>query len=77
MNTAEAVQLFSLLEQIAERTPSDALHAGIAVVMQHIRPCIPLDQLDPFDRYCARKDYLDFLHRMESCAESMEDGVAS
>lgn len=76
MNTNEAVRLLSMLEEVAENTRSDALNAGIAAVMHHIRACIPFDQIDSFDRYCARPEYLQFFQRMDACRESEEESFA-
>ncbi len=76
MNTGEAVRLLSLLEEVAEKTRSDALHGGIAAVLHHIRACIPFDQVDAFDRYCARPEYVQFVQRMDACRESEEESFA-
>lgn len=76
MNTGEAVSLISMLEEVADNTRSDALNAGIAAVLPHIRACIPFDQIDSFDRYCARPEYLQFLQRMDACSESEEESFA-
>lgn len=70
MNTAEAVRMICMLEEIAEKQPSAELHAGIAAVLGHIRSCVPADQAASFDRYCERREYLEFVERMDSASES-------
>jgi hypothetical protein len=69
MNMAEAARMIDLLEEVAGHSCSDALHAGIAQVLLHLRPCIPADQIEAFDRYSAREDYAHFLERMQAGAE--------
>ncbi len=71
MNTADAVRLISMLEEIAEQQPSDTLYSSITQVLQQIRACIPPDQLGSFDRYCAMQQYQEFYQRMDSGAEAV------
>lgn len=68
MNTAEAVRLISLLEEVAGNSPSESLHASIAQVLEHLVPCIPADQREAFERFRARGDYTRFLQRMRQAA---------
>jgi hypothetical protein len=70
MNTAEAVRLIGMLEEIVNQAPSEELSAGIAAVLEHIRPCVPADQVASFDRYCARPDYQSFAARMEAARDT-------
>lgn len=74
MNTADAVRLIGFLQEIAEKQPSDALHAGIATIMEHVRPCIPADQAQSFDSFCKTAAYREFFQRMESCREELAAG---
>ena len=70
MNTAEAVRLIGMLEEIVNQAPSEELSAGIAAVLEHIRPCVPSDQVASFDRYCERDDYRRFQERMEAARDT-------
>lgn len=74
VNTADAVRLIGFLQEIAEKQPSDALHAGIASVMERVRPCIPADQAPSFDSFCKTPAYREFLQRMQACREELEAG---
>lgn len=71
MNTADAVRLIGFLQEIAEKQSSDALHAGIASVMEHVRPCIPADQVQSFDSFCRTPAYREFFQRMDACREAL------
>jgi hypothetical protein len=73
VNTADAVRLIGFLEEIALKQPSDALHAGIAAIMERVRPCIPPDQVQSYDRYCNSPAYLQFFQRMDACREELEE----
>lgn len=66
MNTAEAVRLIGMLEEISGRAASEEVNAGIAAVLEHVRDCVPADQVAFFDRYCERSDYRGFQQRMEA-----------
>lgn len=70
MNTAEAVRLIGMLEEISSRAGSEEVNAGIAAVLAQVRPCIPPDQFGAFDRYCARADYRAFAAQMEAARDS-------
>jgi len=70
MNTAEAVRLIGMLEEVSRHAASDEVNAGIAAVLAHIRPCIPADQTASFDRYCARADYRSFAAQMEAARDT-------
>ena len=70
MNTADAVRLIGMLEEITARTPSGELEAGVAIVLEHVRACVPADQTASFDRYCERSDYRAFRARMEASREA-------
>jgi hypothetical protein len=70
MNTAEAVRLIGTLEEISSRAASEEVNAGIAAVLEQIRPCVPADQVGSFDRYCARADYQAFAARMEAARDT-------
>ena len=70
MNTAEAVRLIGMLEEISTSAASEELNAGIAAVLEHVRPCVPADQVASFDRYCARSDYQAFAARMEAARDT-------
>ena len=66
MNTAEAVRLIGMLEEISGRAASEEVNAGIAAVLEHVRDCVPVDQVASFDRYRDRGDYRVFEQRMEA-----------
>ncbi|MBV8063506.1 MAG: hypothetical protein JOY51_07920 [Nevskia sp.] len=69
MNTAEAVRLVGMLEEISHLAQSGEVNAGIAAVLGQIRSCVPADQVGSFDRYCARDDYRSFAARMEAARD--------
>jgi hypothetical protein len=71
VNTADAVRLIGFLQEVAEKQPSDALHAGIASVMERVRPCVPADQVQSFDSFCRSPAYREFFQRMEACREEL------
>ncbi len=70
MNTAEAVRLIGMLEEISRHAASEEVNAGIAAVLAQVRPCIPPDQFGAFDRYCGRADYRAFAAQMEAARDT-------
>ena len=70
MNTADAVRLIGMLEEISTRAASEELNAGIAAVLEQVRLCVPADQVASFDRYCTRPDYQSFMARMETARDT-------